>query len=343
MPDILETAFESKIITRAEDYLGNNQDIKKILQDFFNQAGEGTKLAIKGVTTIASNLSIEDVIDVIQNYSTISGIFYINTDNTEETDAKDIAEKINAIAQSLLTANKCPVFSVANAVLGENNSTDLKGLGFDRSAICIGNYKENNNIGRSVIGSLAGRLAKNNIQEKASRVKDGAFTAAELIMPNADEITTTVSDEFFTKGYIVPRTITGKTGWYFADDLMCVADASDYRFITWRRTIDKAFRVAYSTLVNHLNEEIPVTSEGFIVPAIAAAWEQEIVSALYNTMTVNNQLSIDQTDASDKGCKASIPWQQNILANGMVKGTIKVKPYGYAQYVNIELGFLVEN
>ena len=42
-----------------------------------------------------------------------------------------------------------------------------------------------------------------------------------------------------------------------------------------------------------------------------------------------------------EGCVCKIDETQNVLATSMVKVTLKVRPYGYARYVDVNLGFQV--
>ena len=145
------------------------------------------------------------------------------------------------------------------------------------------------------------------------------------------------------KGFITFRTFTGKSGYFFADDNLATAAKDDYRSIARRRTIDKAFRICYATMLEHVCDEIPVTDEGKMVPSIAKSWETEIVTAIANEMTANGELGNDPADSNDKGVKCYIDHDQNVLATSQVNVTVQVKPYGYAKYINVELGFITTN
>ena len=56
-------------------------------------------------------------------------------------------------------------------------------------------------------------------------------------------------------------------------------------------------------------------------------------------MTAEGELS-----ANDKGegCKVFIDPKQNVLATSKINISIKVRPYGYARFIDVALGFAVE-
>ena len=74
--------------------------------------------------------------------------------------------------------------------------------------------------------------------------------------------------------------------------------------------------------------------------AVAKAWEADVVAAIANQMTANGELGTDPADSRDKGVKCEVDREQNVVSTGKVKVRIAVKPYGYAKYVEAELGFM---
>jgi hypothetical protein len=142
------------------------------------------------------------------------------------------------------------------------------------------------------------------------------------------------------KGYITFRTFTGKAGYFFSDDSLATAIADDYRSIARRRTIDKAYRIAYQTLVDFLNDEIPITDAGELVPALAKSWESEVETAIISQMGSEGNLGVDPADRQDTGVKCYIDYAQKVASSGKVEITLRVKPYGYAKYIDVKLGFV---
>lgn len=58
-------------------------------------------------------------------------------------------------------------------------------------------------------------------------------------------------------------------------------------------------------------------------------------------MTANGELSADAS-AGESGATCYIDPTQNVLATSTINMTLKVRPYGYARNVVVELGFDVQ-
>jgi hypothetical protein len=70
------------------------------------------------------------------------------------------------------------------------------------------------------------------------------------------------------------------------------------------------------------------------------SWSAEVETAIVNGMTAEGNLGADPDDAADKGVKCFIDHEQNVVATGKVEISLKVKPFGYAKYIDVKLGFL---
>lgn len=201
------------------------------------------------------------------------------------------------------------------------------------------------------LGLLAGRLAAIPVQRSVARVKSGPIAGADVMwLPSCDADHQSpgpaerggIAEMLHDMGYIVPRTFVGKTGYYWSDDTLLADPESDYGLIPRRRTIDKAYRIAYQTLVDEIGDEIAVTNDGRPAAPIVKAIETKVESAIVRHMTAQGNLGTDPSAPNDLGVQCSIDTDQNILANNRLDITLKVKPYGYAKYIEVTLGFLVE-
>ena len=172
-------------------------------------------------------------------------------------------------------------------------------------------------------------------------MKDGAI-AADIMYLCSDRAELGSPDVIHGYGYICPRNFVGKAGYYWSDDKLATAASDDYALIPRRRTIDKAYRIAYRTLVEKLGDEIPVTDQGTIVASVAKAWETDVIAAITNEMTANGELGNDPESDSDRGVRCTVDLNSNIAANSTVNLTLQVKPYGYAKYIDVKLGFLID-
>ena len=63
-----------------------------------------------------------------------------------------------------------------------------------------------------------------------------------------------------------------------------------------------------------------------------------VTNVITRQMTANGELSAGEDSA---GCQCYVDDQQNVLATSNVKVALKVRPFGYARYVDVSLGFLV--
>ena len=103
--------------------------------------------------------------------------------------------------------------------------------------------------------------------------------------------------------------------------------------------IDKAYRIAYARLIEWLNDEVPISKSGTLVPAWCSTVEADVEQAIETQMTANGNLGNDPSDSFDTGVECKIDYDQNVLGTSQVKIGLRVKPNGYAKYIDVELGF----
>ena len=356
---VLNTPYK---ITQASDITGtlgltlvNNPGLFKLLTELFNQSGDGVEIWVTGfadtvtMTTMATLATVGGlqamllaangkIRTVIVHRTPAVGFV---TTPTAGLDA-DVA---TAMVQAQITATwsadtlKAPVFFLISGIYFTGVPaalTDLTAATNNRVGIIIGDTVSGSGC---AIGVLAGKLARIPVQRNIGRVKDGAVLGvtstylATVLAQSAD--IASVHD----KGYITFRTHTGRSGYYFNDDPLAAPVTDDYNHITARRTVDKAYRIAYDTLINELLDEVPVTDQGKISVAYAKSLENKVESAIINSMTAAGELGNDPADQSDTGVAMYVNYDQNIIATGQVNATLKVKPFGYARYITVQLGF----
>ena len=190
----------------------------------------------------------------------------------------------------------------------------------------------------AAMGVVAGRIAASAVQRKISRVRDGALQPLTFYV-GAEPAELADLETINDKGYITFRTFVGKAGYFITDDNLATTPEDDYRALTNRRVIDKAYRIAYAQLVEWLNDEVPVSKSGTLVPAWCSTVEADVEQAIETQMTAQGNLGNDPSDSSDTGVECKIDYDQNILATSQVKIGLRVKPNGYAKYIDVELGF----
>lgn len=189
---------------------------------------------------------------------------------------------------------------------------------------------------------VAGRLATIPVQRSLARARDGALFPQKLYTPDGDPIDNIYAETQHAKGLITARTFAGKAGYYISDDPLCVPESGDYAFITRRRTIDKAYRIAYATLVNYVGDEIPVTASGKIPPATCAEIQHAVERAIVLSMASYGNLGTDPGNGSDSGVSCYVDPSQDVVSTSSLNVTLSVRPYGYAKYITVDLGFSID-
>lgn len=308
------------------------------IEHFYKEAGEGVEVLLYNLLgTPGDSVIDEGSIDIIirESNGRCRGIFFV--DPFGEFDEDRIRETIDGaqIGADEAALNRfVPVFVVFNASVGNREfSLDTKGL--NRVALFDGT--EDGDPNSSLIGLLAGRLASIPVHRNVGRVKDGAIKYSGEVYVGVESVSVANVERYHAGGFITPRTYVGMSGYYFADDCMACDPTDDYAHLTARRTIDKAYRIAYQTLVQFMLDEIEVNEDGTMQNGVLKSWQQAVENAINRQMTAKGELSA--TDG--EGCVCFIDPKQNVLATSRIELTLKVRPYGYARFIDVNLGFQV--
>lgn len=352
----LDDVADLGVTASADD---QNAFLYKQVKAFYDQAGSGAELWLYAVpNTVKPSESVDVSADYAKDFIkqangrlrclavafAPSAGYAATIEKGLEADVMTAAHNAQALAEWATNTLYAPLFVLieGRGYKKENIVAlpDLTECGYNRVGILIGDTTPESD--GAAIGLLAGRVAECPVQRHIGRVRDGALNMLKAYIDDEDASVANV-ETLNDKGFITFRTFTGKSGYFFADDNLATAIKDDYRSIARRRTVDKAFRICYATMLEHVCDEVPVTDEGKMVPSIAKSWETEIVTAIANAMTANGELGNDPADSNDKGVKCYIDYDQNILATSQVNVTVQVKPYGYAKYINVELGFMTTN
>ena len=60
-------------------------------------------------------------------------------------------------------------------------------------------------------------------------------------------------------------------------------------------------------------------------------------------MTSVGNLGNDPQDPNDTGVVAYVNPEQNIVATSRLEASLRIRPYGYAKYIEVDLGFQTLN
>jgi len=340
-----------------------NHRLYKTVTEFYREAGEGTELWLMGMAKatkvsdwfkpVAGVTPAETLLDtakgklraILTSFTAPTG-FTPTLVNGLDTDVMEAASHAQTLAENY-TAKKYAPFMVFLEGVGFDGNVgtlaDLNQSGFNRVGILIGDTEPKTAANGdthygAAIGVLAGRAAKVQVHVNIARVRDGATSNLKAFV--LDEPAELFDGEsLHDKGFITFRFHQGKAGYFFTDDPLATSFEDDYKYITRRRTIDKAFRIAYGTLVNYLLEEVPVTGDGTVSRPFLKAMESDVESTIAGSMTANGELSADVNDKDDKGVICFIDPNQKIVANSTLEVVVRVRPHGYARFIDVLLGF----
>jgi phage gpG-like protein len=332
-------------ITSAED--DDNAFIYKHVKEFYAEAKEGAELWLMGFSNATLPSAICDntqnnakkLLQLANGKLRCLAVAF-NPASAEGEEELPLA-MLNAHQLAEWTTENlyAPLFILLEGrnFTKENVATlaDLSQYDYNRVGVLIGDTVSES--AGAAVGLLLGRIAAIPVQRHIGRVRDGAVAALNIFIDDQDPAIANV-ETINDKGYITFRTFTGKAGYFFSDDNLATEVSDDYRSIARRRSIDKAYRIIYQTMLERINDEIPVNATGGIPAAIAKAWEADIVSAVVNQMGANGELGNDPDNANDKGVKAYINPEQNVVATSQFKVQAQIKPFGYAKYIDVELG-----
>jgi hypothetical protein len=335
-----------------------NAFLYKHVKEFYAEAGEGAELWIMGLpNTMTPSAMVDPTRDaaklfvreaegklraVAVAYNPANGYTPTITDGVDG-DLFAAMQHAQQLAEWATTTLYAPLLVLLEARSFSGVAADLRDLStctYNRVGVLLGDTAAASS--GAAVGLLLGRIARIPVQRHIGRVRDNAVSALTAYLgsrPAELADATTAND----KGYVTFRTFTGKSGYFFADDSLATAAGDDYRSLARRRTVDKAYRIAYAALLNFLNDEVPITSAGELVPAIAKSWEAEVEAAIINQMTAEGNLGVDPTDAADSGVTCYIDYAQKVAATNKIDVSLKVKPYGYAKYIDVKLGFITIN
>lgn len=335
----------------------NNAVLYKQVSEFYDEAGTGVKLILYPVAPATTVTSLCDYTktdagfarDLItkQNGNLRGiGICNLNTSSSAasanglDPDVFTALPQAQQLGEWATTELYAPLFFILE---GRNYDPtkelkDMTSEKYDRVGIAIGDTAAGTN--GATIGTWLGRIAKSAVQRNIGRVKDGALAPLEMYVgtKKIDESESTIRS-IYEKGYLVARKYVGRSGYFFADDNLACDPTGDYAHLAHRRVIDKAYRIAYDLMLDMLLDELEVNDDGTLQVGVVKSWQQTVESGINKQMTANGELSAD-TDG--EGCQCYIDETQNVLSTSKVLMTLKVRPYGYARYVDVNLGFLVE-
>ncbi len=322
-----DNPFAHKHIKAFYDYAGTNAELWVML------ASDATTMsAMADKTGVIAKKLLNDAGGRIR----VLGLIKKSTGNEAAANGLDAnvdlaATNLQALAdeftgkyfpfRGLLSGNN---FSGITGDLKDYSTTDK-----NRVSIVIANTDAQK---EASMGLALGRLSSIPVQRKIHRVKDGPVDDFAGYFTNGAKVESlsTSWDAIADKNYIFLRNFVGNAGFYFSSDPTLTKDSDDFNNLSNGFVMDKAMIIAYNVLVENLGDEIPVTANGNIHPAIIKSWQTDVESNINGQMVRNGELS---------ACKCYIDETQAVLTTGNVEIEIRLQPVGYSEFITVKIGF----
>ena len=348
-------------LTKSDDLTGlgitdaNNHGIYKLVKEFYaQQANEGVEVWLYAVSDTVTLTEMADVNNtygkaLIHGARKLRGIIFSRTPAVGyvptvtsglDSDCYTAITKAQELCEWATDVLKSPMFAIVEgrSYTGTpHDLTNLTTLAKNRVACFIGDTASGSG---SCIGVLAGRIASSGIQRNVGRVRSGKLNIASAFVGTTDVALIDVTD-IHDKGFITLRTHVGRAGFFFSDDPLATGANDDYNTLLKRRTVDKAYRIAYNTLLDELLDDVPVTDAGTLTPTYCKSLETLVENDIISQMTNNGELGNDPTKQDDKGVICFVDHTQQIVPSGEWNVVLKIKPRGCNKYIDVLLGFQV--
>ena len=334
--------LEALSLTPSDNSTPSHAVIQKHVQDFYTIAGDGAQLWLTLLPKSGANAAFPKVFEaggpadkmVEQSGGRLRllGLAHRGTTTTATDGLKyhlhDAVTHAQAFARRQLPAARPLSVIIGGDEADLSNLKDYAGGSNDRVSMLISATSADK---RAAVGLLLGRLATLPVQRSLARVKNGALPVTQAYFTDGKTAEEQMGkwEELHDKRYIFFRGYTGLSGYYVADDLALVASTNDAATIALGRTIDKAVRLAYSTYIEEVAEEVTL-EDGKLAVANVKYLESKIENVVNESMTNAEELS---------DFRAIIDPAQNVLSTSELKVDLRLTPVGYARTISVQIGF----
>lgn len=339
----------------------DNHRLYKTISEFYAEAGEGTELYIMGIPKTsklseffkagAANFSpAENLLNsangnlrgLITSFDPDASVVS-TVNNGMDSDVLEAANAAQLLFENYSAKKYAPFFTILEAYNFAGSKvelTDLTTYEYDSVGILIGDTETRTGSTASkgsAIGVIGGRIAQSFVRENIGKVRNGALSATELFI-NDTPIENYDTEALYDKGYITFVTHQGRAGYYFIDDPLACAEDNDYHYLSRRRTINEAYRLAYQANLDYLLDEVPVNADGTINAAYAKSIELAVESKIIAAIGDDLQ-NVD----GDYGVQCFVDTTQNIVKTSKLNEVIRIRPWGYNRWIDVLVGYEIQN
>lgn len=186
------------------------------------------------------------------------------------------------------------------------------------------------------LGATLGAVAFAKVSEDIAWISkfniSNGYECDTINFANGDSVKTTSQSKLNTLDnyrYIFLINYVGIAGSYFNDSHTAIAVSSDYAYIENNRTIDKAVRGIYSSMLPNLNSPLTLNADGTLKDTTVAYFESQSAINL-EQMVRDNELS---------AFAVTIDPTQNVLSTSNLTIAVKLVPIGVARQITVNIGF----
>jgi hypothetical protein len=227
----------------------------------------------------------------------------------------------------LFAVVECPEDTDANIIAAFNSFSSTRVVVCAGYCELVANGKQ---MKRNSAWPVVARACKQDIR------RDLARTRPDTEGGPLQGVVSLYRDEFTTSGlddarFTTLRTYAGRPGFYITNGRTMAAAGSDFQFLQYRRLMDRACSINYAELFNFLNDDaVRVDDAGKIVESDARAIETKVNSALKADLTSKNRVS---------ATNVIVTRDNNILSTQTLKTKVRIRPKGYAKFIETDIGF----
>jgi hypothetical protein len=204
-------------------------------------------------------------------------------------------------------------------------------LGGDKAIVDLGSHA----VDYAAVGKALGAAAAIAVQRKISRVKNGKLAMSGAATTSNGALLSVLTDaqitSLETKGYILIQPHVGLAGYYFNCDANACPITDDYAYKSKSRPIDKVCRIARTTYLNELDEDLELDqATGRLAGASIKGLQKVIDDAVNGQMSSKGEISAIRT---------FIDPEQDILTDDEIDIELNIVPKGYASTINVTVGY----
>jgi hypothetical protein len=323
---------------------GTNDFAFKQIKAFYDEAGKGAELWFMltlAVTTMTQQADIDNnfarkLLSDAQGKIRVLGLLKKASAGEVITEGLDADVHLAVVKAQALAQDFANRYYPLRVIVSGNkfsgvvaNLKDYAITNLNKVMILLANVDGSQ---EAAIGLTLGRLASTPTQRKLSRVKDGPIEPFAAYFTNTATVATldTAWDAIDTKNYVFLRSFANVSGFFFTGDKTLTVATDDFNSMARGLVMDEAVLIAYTTLVQELSDEIPVTDAGTVHPAIIKTWQGNVESQI-------NQLMVEAGKLSAVRC--FIDENQNVLVTNNVQVQLQLLPVGYADFITVNIGF----